>query len=311
MSPAKQAAEEHAAPPTAAGARLQQMRRRVRLGRLGVWAAVAAGPIALAVAVATPATVVRAASAAKPATTVKTTGAANPAGYATVFLDAWLRSRAGAESTAQARLAQSMGPDVDLPEASDAQPGPESVVAVRSAQQTGRAWSVTLAAQYADGSVRYFAVPVVADSGGASFTVSGAPGVVSGPARAQEAQSPYTVTVPTDSDLSSAAGEFLAAYLAGAGEVDRYLAPGVSLWPVSPAPYQTVTVQQILAADQAAAAESVPADGTRVRVMAQVEARDSSGRWPLAYELTLKARSGRWEVAALESGTARAGGAGS
>ncbi|MEY9988021.1 hypothetical protein ABIE67_000053 [Streptomyces sp. V4I8] len=309
MSPGKQAAEEHTAPPTAAGARLQQMRRRVRLGHLGVWAAVAAGPIALAVAVATPATVVRAAPSTKPTTTVETAVPANPSGYATVFLDAWLRSRAGAESTTQARLAQSMAPDVDLPEASDAQPEPESVVAVRSAQQTGKAWSVTLAAQYADGSVRYFAVPVVADSGGAAFTVSGGPGVVAGPGRAEGVRSPYTVTVPTDGDASSAAGEFLAAYLAGAGEVDRYLAPGVSLAPVSPAPYQTVTVQQLLAADQEAAAESVPADGTRVRVMAEVEARDSSGRWPLSYELALKSRSGRWEVAGLESGTAQAGGA--
>lgn len=65
----------------------------------------------------------------------------------------------------------------------------------------------------------------------------------------------------------------------------------------------------MLAADQEAAAESVPAEGTRVRVMAEVEARDGSGRWPLAYELTLKVRSGRWEVASLESGTAQAGGA--
>ncbi|WP_323186255.1 conjugal transfer protein [Streptomyces canus] len=182
-------------------------------------------------------------------------------------------------------------------------------MAVRSVQQTGTAWSVTVAAQYADGSVRYFAVPVVADSSGASFTASGAPGAVAGPARAAGVQSPYTVTVPTDSEVCAAAGEFLAAYLAGAGEVDRYLAPGVRLSPVSPAPYQTVTVQQILAADHEAAAESVPAEGTRVRVMAEVEARDSWGRWPLAYELTLKVRSGRWEVASLESGTVQAGGA--
>ncbi|WP_260470355.1 conjugal transfer protein [Streptomyces sp. RP5T] len=303
-----QAAEEHAAPATAAGARLQQMRRRVRLGRLGVWAAMSAGPIALAVAVATPATVVRAAPATKP-TTVKATVSANPSGYAAVFLSAWLRSRAGAESTAQARLAQSMAPDVDLPGTADAQPEPDSVVAVRSAQQTGTAWSVTVAAQYADGSVRYFAVPVAADSSGASFTVSGAPGVVAGPARTKGVQSPYTVAVPADSDVSSTAGEFLAAYLAGVGEVDRYLAPGVSLSPVLPAPYQTVTVQQMLAADQGAVAESVPADGTRVRVVAEVEALDSAGRWPLAYELTLKARSGRWEVTGLQSGTAQAGGA--
>ncbi|MCX5357229.1 conjugal transfer protein [Streptomyces sp. NBC_00124] len=308
MSRGKQMAEEQAVPATAAGARLQQMRRRVRLTRLSVWAVMAAGPVALAVAVASPATVVRAAPATKPAT-VKTAVPGNPSGYASVFLTAWLRSRAGDESSAQARLAQSMAPNVDLPETSAAQPAPESVVAVRSAQQTGQSWSVTLAAQYADGRLRYFAVPVLTDRTGASFTVSGAPAVVASPARIEGPPSPYTVTVPTDGDLPSDVGEFLAAYLTGTGEVDRYLAPGVRLSPVSPAPYKTVTVEQLLAADEAAAAESVPTDGTRVGVMVQAEARDSGGRWPLAYELTLTARSGRWEVSALQSGTAQGGGA--
>ncbi|MFI5877096.1 hypothetical protein ACIBAH_32530 [Streptomyces sp. NPDC051445] len=63
------------------------------------------------------------------------------------------------------------------------------------------------------------------------------------------------------------------------------------------------------AVEKAAATEQVLADGTTVRVLASVEAREATGRWPLAYELTLKARSGRWEVAALQSGTAQDGGA--
>ncbi|MER6162668.1 hypothetical protein ABT147_45560 [Streptomyces sp. NPDC001868] len=74
----------------------------------------------------------------------------------------------------------------------------------------------------------------MADSGGASFTVFGVPGVVAGPARAEQVQSPYTVAIPTDGDLSSAVGEFLAGYLAGAGEIARHLAPGTELSPVSP-----------------------------------------------------------------------------
>ena len=137
--------------------------------------------------------------------------------------------------------------------------------------------------------------------------MTGAPGVVAGPARAEVPKSPYGVTVP-EGDLSSAVGEFLAAYLTGSGEVSRYLAPGVTLAPVSPAPYTAVSVQQVAAVEQAAAAEQMPADGTKVRVLVRVEARDAEGRWPLAYELTLKARSSRWEVAALESGTAQGGG---
>ncbi|MGW7243870.1 conjugal transfer protein [Streptomyces sp. NPDC054804] len=311
MSPGLQASHSEAAAPMAAGARLEAMRRHVRLSRVAVWTVIAAGPIALCVAVASTPTTVQAATPDKP-TAVRSTAAGNPSGpggYAQLFLSAWLRSSAGDETSAQARLAHSMAPDVDLPEAAaDAQSAPQSVTAVRSAQRNAGAWSVTVAAQYADGSVRYYAVPVAADRSGTSFAVAGAPSVVAGPARAQVPTSPYRVSVP-DGDLSSALGEFLAAYLTGAGEVDRYLAPGVSLTAVSPAPYTAVSVEQVLAVEEAAAAEKVPADGTKVRVLVRVEAQDAGGRWPLAYELTLKARSARWELAALESGTAQGGGA--
>jgi hypothetical protein len=295
----------------AAGARLEAMRRRVRLSRLAVWTVIAAGPVALAVAVASTPTTVEAATPDTP-TSVRTVAAtAQPGGYAQVFVSAWLRSSADDATSAQARLAQSLAPDVELPDpATGAQPAPQSVTAVRSAQRADSAWSVTVAAQYTDGSVRYYAVPV-AVGGGSSFTVTGSPGVVAGPARVEAAKSPYGVSVP-DGDLTSALGEFFAAYLTGSGEVDRYLAPGVTLSAVSPAPYTAVSVQQISAVEQAASAEQVPADGTKVHILTQVNAQDTSGRWPLAYELTLRTRSGRWEVAALESGesgTAQVGGA--
>ncbi|MGW3911516.1 conjugal transfer protein [Streptomyces sp. NPDC005070] len=300
MSPGKQASQSEANVPMVGGARLEAMRRRVRLSRLAVWTVIAAGPLALAVAItSTPATVEAAASA-KP-TLVRSAATAVPAGYAQLFVNAWLRSKADDAGTAQARLAQSMAPDVELPDlVAGAQSQPESVTAVRSAQRGG-VWSVTVAAQYADGSVRYYAVLVSVDRLGTSFAVIGAPSVVAGPVGAEVPKAPYGVTVPVG-DLSSAVGEFLAAYLTGAGEVDRYLAPGVTLSPVSPAPYTAVPVTRVAAVEEGAAAETVPADGTRAHVLASVEARDAGGRWPLAYELVLKARSGRWEVAALESG---------
>ncbi|MFJ3310730.1 conjugal transfer protein [Streptomyces sp. NPDC086549] len=232
--------------------------------------------------------------------------AADPAGYAQLFVGAWLRSSADDAASAQARLAQALAPDVDLPgPVADARSRLESVTAVRSAQRNAGVWVVTVAAQYADASVRYFVVPVAADGTGDSFTVTGAPGVVAGPARAQVPKTAYAVTVPSGGDLASAVGEFFGAYLTGAGEVGRYLAPGVQLSGVSPAPYTTVTLQQVLAVEKAAAVDQVPADGTGVHVQAAVEARDEAGRWPLAYELELRARSGRWEIAALELGTAQ------
>ncbi|MGA5880301.1 conjugal transfer protein [Streptomyces cellulosae] len=308
MSPGKQASQSEAAAPMAGGARLEAMRRRVRLSRLAVWTVIAAGPVALAVAVASTPTTVEAAAPAKPTAVRTAAAAANPAGYAQLFVSAWLRSSADDATTAQARLAQSMAPDVELPNpAAGAQSSPVSVTAVRSAQRADGAWSVTVAAQYANGTVRYYTVPVAADASGASFTVTGAPGVVAGPGRAEVPRSPYGVSVP-EGELSSAVGEFIAAYLTGAGEVDRYLAPGVRMSAVSPAPYTAVSVEQVSAVEEDAAAEKVPADGTAVRVLVRVEGRDAGGRWPLAYELTLKARSGRWEVAALQSGTAQGGG---
>ncbi|MFE9769768.1 conjugal transfer protein [Streptomyces sp. NPDC005808] len=308
MSPGKQVSENEAAAPMAASARLESMRRRVRLSRLAVWTVIAAGPIALGVAITSTPTTVEAATETKPTAMRTTAVAADPAGYAQSFVSTWLRSSADDASTAQARLAQSMAPGVELPDpAAGAQSLPQSLTAVRSAQRADGAWSVTVAAQYADGRLRYYAVPVTADRAGASFAVTGAPGVVAGPAQAGVPTSPYGVTVP-EGDLTSAVGEFLAAYLTGAGEVSRYLAPGVQLTAVSPAPYTAVTVQQVSAVEEAAAAEQVPADGTKVRVLAQVEARDVGGRWPLGYELALTARSGRWEVSALESGTVQDGG---
>lgn len=310
MPPGKQASESDAAPPMAAGARLETMRRRVRLSRLALFTAIAAGPVALGVAVMSGPTTVAAAPSDQPAAVRTVPAAADPAGYAQVFLDAWLRSSADDANSAQARLAQSLAPDVDLPDSvASAQAKPATVTAVRSAQREDGQWAVTVAAQYADGRLRYFVVPVAADASGASFAVTGAPGAVAGPARAAVGKSAYGVSVPSDGDLSLAVGEFFGAYLAGAGEVDRYLAPGVKLSSISPASYTAVTVQEVWGAEEAAAAEQVPADGTKIRVRIQVEARDDAGRWPLAYEINLQALSGRWEVTALESGTLQDGGA--
>ncbi|MET8631617.1 hypothetical protein [Streptomyces sp. NPDC004680] len=178
MSPGKQTSPGEATAPMAAGARLEAIRRRARDSRVAVWTVIAAGPIALAVADASTPTTVAAAPAAKP-TAMRTASAANPGGYAQLFVSAWLRSSADNPTTAQARLAQSMAPDVELPNpAADAQPAPQSVTTVRNAQQGTVAWSVTVAAQYANGSVRYYTVPVAADASGSSFAVTGAPGAV-------------------------------------------------------------------------------------------------------------------------------------
>ncbi|CAL9664378.1 hypothetical protein [Streptomyces sp. Tu 3180] len=177
MPPGKQATGPEAVAVAAAGVRLEKTHRHVRLSRLALFTATAAGPVALGVAVVSGPAAVAAAPKAEPTAVRTTAAAADPSGYAQLFIGAWLRSSADDDATAQARLVQWLAPDVELPDqaadAHDAHARLESVTTVRSAQHGPGRWWATVAAQYADASVRYFTVPVATGDGGGSFTVTG------------------------------------------------------------------------------------------------------------------------------------------
>ncbi|SNT33006.1 Conjugative transposon protein TcpC [Actinacidiphila glaucinigra] len=243
---------------------------------------------------------------------------ADPAGVAELFTDLWLRSDRADEQSGTAQAAHALAPEVPLPQRSGkaAQQVLLRTTAVRSVRLSDGSWSVIVAAQYAprtaaaspdpsDAVVRYFAVPVLSSdgAGGAgAFTVRAAPAEVSGPAVAPIPEAPTDRILPGNGLVATPLREFFAAYLTGVGEVDRYLSPGTTLAPVRGSGYTAVTVDQV-SADTEAADGPVPEDGRRARVRAQVTATDASGdRWPLAYDLSLTARDGRWEVTALDAG---------
>ncbi|WP_159401124.1 conjugal transfer protein [Streptomyces sp. NRRL B-24484] len=303
------------------------------LVRWAVWAAVASGPLALAAAIAVPG-----AAAEGPAPVVASTPnvIAPPTGYAEVFVDLWLRSNASSPLAAQLRA---MAPGVELPEPdadAHARAAVGRVVAVRSTPLGGRAWLVTVAAQmvvpaaHAQGAaqadapdgaraqasprrdaqspedgvpvVRYFAVPVemvrANGSGGVpdALVVSAPPAQVAGPGAlsAGPGADAYGVEVSPGA-LRQAVTEYLQAYLTGVGESARYLAPGVKV----PAPGAVYRSVELTGLASKAEVPGQPADGAVVEVLARVKAKDVSGSWPLAYPLRLRARAGRWEVAAL------------
>ncbi|MGR3938448.1 conjugal transfer protein [Streptomyces sp. BRA346] len=296
--------------------RLLRARRWVRMGRVGMWAALAAGPAALLLMVGgSPDT----APVTKESTAPRKVRIADPSGYAELFVTLWLRSDGRSEGSTAVRRIRAMAPGVDLPEPREsAQPdrGLERVTAVRSARLAGGAWSVTVAAQFSGGQVRYFAVPLVVSGGGGAgaFAVTTGPARVAGPSAARVPESAYGVSVPEGSELVSTAADFLSAYLTGGGtgEVERYLAPGLRLAPVGGSLYERVEVEQV-SADDAAAKGSVPPDGTAVRVQVRVRAVDQTAAWPLVYSLRMSARAGRWEIASLsadQAGAVRAHGAG-
>src|SRR4051812_13129832 len=91
-------------PSSMAGLSLRRMHRNVRIGRAGLWAAVASGPVALAVAL-MPAPAVVPAAVAQPAPRTVAQPSQDPSGYAELFVSSWLRSSAHDEESAQSRRA--------------------------------------------------------------------------------------------------------------------------------------------------------------------------------------------------------------
>jgi hypothetical protein len=276
-----------------------------------VWAALAAGPLALfascasaRVSARTPAHAVAAAAA--------PTVAQDPAGFAQLFVSLWLRTDGSADDAHLGAL-RALAPNVDL---RTAQTSPSTAVsvaqcaAVHSAQISTGYWSVVVGCETdtaSQATMRYFSVPVQMDQtgvGSGSLAVVAQPAAVAAPTPAGVPQTLYPDSAAAGTPLASAVGAFATAYLTGQGDVGALLSPGARVPAPSSALYGQVQVGQV-SVGQPGMDGQVPADGTSCEVWVQVTATDQSGSaWPLGYALRMRARAGRWEVAALESGPA-------
>lgn len=169
--------------------------------------------------------------------------------------------------------------------------------------QVGGTWSVTVAATVTDArkitARRFYQVPVrLADGTVSALTL---PAPVSPPPVEAASTDAYREQLDATGPQGQTVTQFLAAYLTGAGDVGRYLTPGISLEALSPAPYTAIRVDD-LRADTATDPDRAPRDGQRLRVLATATAvvteQQSSG---VAYALTITARAGRWEITAIDS----------
>jgi Conjugative transposon protein TcpC len=94
-----------------------------------------------------------------------------------------------------------------------------------------------------------------------------------------------------DEDMATTVEGFLRALMAGNGDVSRYLAPGVEILPVTPAPFSDVSLRQWAITDTG--------EG-QVRVRLSARATSAAGvPRTVSYELGLAERAGRWEVTSL------------
>ncbi|MEU8942661.1 conjugal transfer protein [Streptomyces goshikiensis] len=290
------------------------MARGPRFTRVGVWAALAAGPLALAVAVAVPRTTVAQAAPTPKAAAAQQAAVADPAGMAEMFVDLWLRADASMPDSPAAAAVRALVADADLPQRPRAEkqaPAASRVTAVRTSR-TPAGWTVVVAAiseQSVDGAplVRYFAVAGTGGKDGGALRVTGAPGEVAAPETAPAEEATFNQPVPSTGVLAGSLGEFVRAYLGGGqgAGVERYLSPGVRIAAPQAAAYERVDVEDVAADSRGALADGAPADGARARVRLRVTGVDRAGvRWPLVYRLEVTARAGRWEISALDAATA-------
>lgn len=163
-------------------------------------------------------------------------------------------------------------------------------------------WSVTVGATVTDAakhaSRQYFQVPVqVGPSGMAAVTM---PAVVAAPSVVDPPPLRYRQPLGLDGALGTTVEEFLTAMTAGNGDVTRYVSPGASIRPVTPAPFRAVKLLRLDAADATFDDSTVPTDGNETQLLVTAAGANASGQeLPLSYALTVRARAGRWEVAEL------------
>lgn len=275
-----------------AGASAESM---TRLATFGLWGLIAVAVLAGCAAFATRPTSTGAPKVKLPTPTV------GPEGFAELYVSTFLESGEGDE----ARLRAFYPGSVQL---RDVIPG--SLYVARTAtvgakEVARRYWAVTVAAEvlipegsgYRRSGTRFYQVGV-AGAETAGYVATSLPAQVPPPAtlRMPALELGSLERVRLGDPVADAVERFAAAFLAGDGELVRYVAPDAPLRALSPPPFVAVKVTDLATHDE-------PGPPAKKQVLAAVRATDSAGRVQiLQYSLELAQRSGRWEVAELLPG---------
>ncbi|GGT28027.1 hypothetical protein GCM10010271_35020 [Streptomyces kurssanovii] len=292
-----------------------------RLVRFGAWALVVSGPVFGALALLSSSGPAQ--GVAKPVKAATSASQTGPAGFAELFVAAYLQAGQGTERD----LAPYYSGSVRLSVKPGTRTATHSTVIASREVQPGY-WSITVAADVTTKDdkgkakrlgVQYFRVGVQATGpagvGGTAESATAAAGYVATSLPAQVAAptalQPGALAYGSERGSSSTnpavetARGFLSAYLTGTAELDRYTSPGTSLLGITPAPYTAVKVTGVRDDSPRTGQQKVPADGTVLHQLVQVDATDQAGSpVSLSYALTLKSRAGRWEVASVDDAPA-------
>lgn len=174
-----------------------------------------------------------------------------------------------------------------------------SAAAVTVREEGDRYWAVVVAAEVDEvpregdpvRSTWYVEVGVVGADG--ALGVVGEPALVAAPVGVDGvrlAGRPLGIPDRGDGVTSSVEG-FLGALVAGEGRVAPYVAPGVRIDPVTPAPFVSIAVER-------QSVTELP-DGTRSVRVAVRGTTPAGGQRNVSYALVVAERAGRWEVVSV------------
>jgi len=266
-----------------------------RAGRLAAWLAVLAGPLLTIAGL-----VVLQPAGAPP---MRDGGAPAPSasseGWAEMYVRSWLSATredsAGLETfyPAGAKSQRAVGTQVPIDTA---------VVSVTSPAPD--VWSVVVVAdvlvQQPDGTRKasLLCAEVAMTGAGGAYVATTLPSPVACPSTRDAVRLGYDEVADPAGPVGQSISGFLGAYLAGQGQLERFVSPGASLALPKPAPYAAVQLAEVRTHEKFEPGQAArPVDGTVIHSLTHAWGWDATGQnTAVDYALTLVARAGRWEV---------------
>lgn len=224
---------------------------------------------------------------------------ASPGGWAEMYVRSWL----------SATRDESAGLEIFYPPGMKSQRGVGTQVpvdtAVASAMSTATGiWSVVVVVDVLvlqpDGKRKssLLCAQVAMAGNGAAYVATALPSPVACPSTGRAAVLAYDEVADPMGPVGQSIAGFLSAYLAGQGQLDRFVSPGASLATPRPAPYVAVQVAEVRMHEKFEPGQAArPLDGSVVHSFTRAWGWDATGQnTPVDYALTLVARAGRWEI---------------
>ncbi|MGW4132120.1 conjugal transfer protein [Amycolatopsis japonica] len=277
-----------------------------RIGRVLGWCAIVASPLTVIVGL----VVLRPSPPAEAPRSDRLVEVGEPQGWAEMFVRSWLSAHrddsAGFEAFYPAGMKSTRAVGTQIPVDT-------STLAVRSPRPG--AWAVMVAAtilvQQPDGKhrARLVCAEVSLVGKGEGYVATSLPTPVACPRTLAAVDLDYPETADLNGPIGQSVHGFLLAYLAGRGELNRYVAPGTNIGAVVPPLYAEVQLLELRTHEPFEPGQAArPLDGTEVHATARAWGYDGLGQvTTIDYALTLVARAGRWEVSRIDPAPLLAG----